>query len=118
MAGEVLAFVDYFHAGYDLQQDLRTSYGKDVSIKMFTNSKQIYDAITKGKRTTDMSKMLDLMAMREAYQRFEIHSVCFIKGVDNPADSLTKSKYNGRLNSIMMTGVDNTNIVEWVKRIT
>lgn len=66
MAGELLAFVDGVYAGFAIQQDLRNIYGRDIRIRMHTYSKRIYDAITKWKRTTDMSKEVDLMAMREA----------------------------------------------------
>lgn len=53
---------------------------------MLTDSKQVLDIITRGKRPTEKRLAVDVVAAREAYKRFEIDQVGLVNGTNNPAD--------------------------------
>lgn len=50
MGGELYAFTDSFDASVTLATDLSRVLGKNVSVRMFTDSKQVFDVITHAKR--------------------------------------------------------------------
>lgn len=53
MAAEVNAFMDAFYEVTALTTDFSVLLSRPISIHMFTDSKQLFDALTRGKRTTD-----------------------------------------------------------------
>jgi hypothetical protein len=50
--------------------------------------------------------MIDIMSLRQAYERQEIFEIRWINGNDNPADAMTKSDPNKAL----QTFIDNNTI--------
>ena len=47
--------------------------------------------------------MIDIMALRQSYERREITEIRWIDGKNNPADAMTKSAPNGALGSFLTT---------------
>jgi hypothetical protein len=45
--------------------------------------------------------MIDIMAIRQSYERREVYEVRWIHGDDNPADAMTKSKPNKALETFI-----------------
>lgn len=86
-------------------------------MNIFTYSKQLFDAITKGKRTTEKSVTIYVIAAREAYKKFKIQNIGLICGEDNPAEDLSKLGGNGAILNFM-SGKDNTEVVEWIIQTT
>lgn len=84
---------------------------------MFTDSKQLFDAISEGKRTTERRLPIDIQAARDAYKSFEITTIGLISGTSNSVDALSKVGGNASLIGLM-EGNDNTPIVEWIGRET
>lgn len=95
MGGEVAAFMEGFNHAFSIARDLQTMLGRSMKVYTITDSKQLFDALTKGKHTTERRLMIDIMAARQAYRRFEIAAIELIRGADNPADGLSKVKDNG-----------------------
>ena len=83
---------------------------------MFTDSKSLFDIITKCSNTSERRLMIDLQAVRDAYQSYEISNVGFLRGPNNPADALTKANKCNALNHLLRTGKANFNIEQWVIR--
>lgn len=77
---------------------------------MFTDSKQLFDALTRRKQTTEKRLMIDIASAREAYKKFEIQAVGLIRGDQNPADGLTKDHDNGALEILLQSGFDTRNL--------
>ncbi len=84
---------------------------------MFTDSKQIFDVITRASLTTEKTLMIDIAATREAYYRNEISNVNLVSGDVNPADVLTKPGFCDALFNLIVTGFDNKPILQWIYRI-
>lgn len=116
MGGEVCAFVDAFDYAFMMMKDLNTMLGKVIPIFMFTDSKQLFDALTKGKRTTEKRLMIDILSARQSYKRFEISAIGLVTGLSNPADGLSKIGGNGALQKILETGMDETPVEQWIER--
>lgn len=60
--------------------------------------------------------MIDVQAMREAYEKMEINDVAWIKSEHNPSDALTKVKENAALTKILDEGKISHPIQQWVIR--
>lgn len=66
MGGEIFAFVDGFEKAFMLCKDLEKMSGINVPLFCFTDSKQVFDSVTKGQSTTEKRLMVDAMAARES----------------------------------------------------
>ena len=60
--------------------------------------------------------MIDVMCLRQAYERREIAEVKWIKGDTNPADAMTKSKPSNALKNLIETNTIRLDVEEWVER--
>lgn len=57
---------------------------------MFTDSKQVFEAVTKGRKPTEKRIAIDMLAARGAYCHFDIREIGLIWGDQNQVDSLSK----------------------------
>ncbi|KAH8164221.1 hypothetical protein CIB48_g4044 [Xylaria polymorpha] len=73
----------------------------DVPVIMCTDSYSLYEAITKLGTTAEKRLMIDIMALRESYERKEIHEIRWIHGDGNPADAMTKTSPNKALKRLI-----------------
>ena len=65
--------------------------------------------------STERRLMIDMAAIREAYDRHEIDCVAHVPGVNNPADALTKLTQSKALIS-MMEGNAEWKVAQWISR--
>lgn len=93
MYSEFYAFSVAFDDAYVLKHDLERLLRQTIPLKMFTDSKQLFEVITRASNTTENHLMIDFAAASETYNTFEISNVGLVAGTDNPADGLTKSKF-------------------------
>lgn len=70
--------------------------------------KQLFDATTRGEHSTERRLMVDILAARQAYRRFEIEGVALIKVDVNLADALSKIKDNNSVYKIIANRIDPT----------
>lgn len=116
MGGELYAFTDAFDAVATIAIDLSHAFRRKIPVRMFTDSKQVFDVITRGKRPTEKRLAIDVIAAREAYHNFEIDRVGLIRGENNPADALSKLAHNGKLHELLDRQVDETPVESWIMR--
>lgn len=105
LAAKVFAFIDAFHTAFLIATDLKQTHGEDFDPFMFTDSLQLFDALTEGRRTDERMLMNDILAAHQSYKRYEVAEAGYICGVDNPADGLTNVKSNGIMNEVFEAGV-------------
>ena len=60
--------------------------------------------------------MIDIMSLRQSYERREITEVRWIRGENNPADSMTKAKASLALKTLVDTNKINLTASEWIER--
>jgi len=61
--------------------------------------------------------MVDLMCLRQSYERREIAEIKWIDGNTNPADAMTKTKPCQALKDLINTNMVNLQVTEWVERV-
>lgn len=83
---------------------------------MLTDSKQVFNGVIKGRKTTEKRVMLDILATRGAYRRFEFCCIGFVRGEQNPADTLSTLVGNEMLNRLVKTRIENTLVLQWIYR--
>eukprot|EP00170_Pyropia_yezoensis_P001383 contig_6114_g1387 len=72
MAGEVYAFANAFDEVFIPKHDLERLYKQQVPLTTLTDSKQLFDVITRASHTTEKRLMIDIAAAGEAYNCSEI----------------------------------------------
>jgi len=75
----------------------------ELLLVVYTDSKSLYECLVKLGTTREKRLMIDIMCLRQAYERREIAEVKWIKGESNPADSITKSKPTNALKRLINT---------------
>ena len=87
-----------------------------IPIIVCTDSYSLYDLLVKLGNTKEKRLMIDVMALRQSYERRELQEVRWINGNDNPADALTKSSPNTALQRFIDTNRLTIRVEGWVKR--
>eukprot|EP00168_Porphyra_purpurea_P016741 TRINITY_DN552_c0_g1_i1.p1 TRINITY_DN552_c0_g1~~TRINITY_DN552_c0_g1_i1.p1 ORF type:complete len:862 (-),score=144.43 TRINITY_DN552_c0_g1_i1:471-2858(-) len=116
MAGEVYAFSAAFDEAYTLRYDLEQLYGRPIPISVFTDSKQLFDVVTKASHPTEKRLLIDIAAARQSYNRGELANVGLVLSGNNIADALTKVSGCNALDALLRTGVDRTPVEQWIIR--
>ncbi|XP_044717736.1 uncharacterized protein HRG_08378 [Hirsutella rhossiliensis] len=95
-AAKVFVFTDGSFAN---NKDLSSQIGFVIIIATETNSTKysysLYECLVKLGTTTEKRLMIDIMALRQAYEQREITNIRWINGADNPADAMTKLSQTG-----------------------
>jgi hypothetical protein len=111
-----MAFADGFDAAYSLKHDLQTILKRSVDILIYTDSLSLFNVMTKPSTTPEKRLMIDLVVVREEYDRMEIAQLAFLRTNWNPADALTKFSRNTYLETILTIGTIDHPVAQWVIR--
>lgn len=89
----------------------------EIPLVLYIDSKSLYDCLVKLGTTQEKRLMIDVLCLRQSYERREITEVKWIQGKTNPADALTKGKgASTALQQIVDTNSVDLQAVEWVER--
>jgi len=116
MAGEVIAFSDMFDVAVTLAEELRTIYNRTIPLHLLTDSKALFDIISKGSRTSEKRMMLDIAAAREGFRDRIISDIGFVRSSDNLADGLTKPMQQAALQRVLQSGKLAPRAEQWIIR--
>jgi hypothetical protein len=93
--------------GFDIRASIKATLDKvlgiDLPLVLCTNSKSLYECLVKLGTTQEKRLIIDIMCLRQAYERREIAKVKWIKGKSNLADAMTKSKSSNALKRLIDT---------------
>ncbi len=89
---------------------------KSIPIIVCTDSYSLYECLVKLGTTKEKRLMIDIMAIRQSYERRELQEIRWINGQDNPADAMTKSNPNRALEKFLDTNHLQVRVEGWVKR--
>lgn len=120
LASEIYGLVAGYDAGFVIASVLTTINSRlrlpPPPVVVCTDSYSLYECLVKMGSTTEKRLMIDLLALRQSYERREIDEVRWIDGRDNPADALTKSAANDALKRLVDGGRLQVRVEAWVDR--
>jgi hypothetical protein len=106
--------------GFDIGAAIKSTVEQLLQIELplvlCTDSKSLYECLVKLGTTREKRLMIDVMCLRQSYERREITEVKWIDGDSNPADSMTKSKASTALKKLIDTNYLELQTMEWVER--
>jgi hypothetical protein len=81
-----------------------------------TDSYSLYECLVKLGTTKEKRLMIDIMALRQSYERRELHEVRWIHSDDNLADAFTKTVPNRSLEKFITSNKVTIRVEGWVSR--
>jgi hypothetical protein len=120
LASELYSMV----AGVDMAVSLSMTYAKiclqlgidNFPVVVCTDSFSLYECLVKLGTTKEKRLMIDIMALRQSYERRELSEVRWIEGNSNPADAMTKPTPNRALEEMVSTNHIRVKVKGWVQR--
>ena len=88
----------------------------NIHLIVYTDSYSLYKCLVKLRTTQEKRLIIDIMALRQSYERQELFKVQWINGQDNPANAMTKSSPNKALETFIETNSLTVRVEGWVKR--
>lgn len=64
MGGELYAFTDAFGVFMTIAIDPSRAFGREILIRIFTDSKKVFKIITRGKRPTEKCLAINVISVR------------------------------------------------------
>lgn len=116
LGSEIYAFADGFDHAYAFKYDLEAMTGKHIPLKMLTDSKCLFDVITKSSVTKEKRLLIDIAVVKDAYAKNEISQVGHVFSDQNPADAMTKIGKCQALNTVLETGRLSIQVNQWVEK--
>ena len=75
----------------------------DIPTIVYTDSFLLYECLVKLRTTKEKRLMVNIIAIRQSYERRELYEIRWINGADNPADAMTKATPNRALETFVST---------------
>jgi hypothetical protein len=116
LGGELIAFAESFDRGFALRDDLQAMLGTIIPLKMYTDSKCLFDVITKGSMTAERRLQIDIALAREGFNKGWISDMALIPSEENLADGMTKKDRSSKLLEVLRTGKLDIKISQWIIR--
>ncbi|KAI1005358.1 hypothetical protein K3495_g2857 [Podosphaera aphanis] len=69
-----------------------SSFPSHIPLILCTDSRSLYECLSKLGTTTEKRLMVDIMALRRSYEHNEVTEIGWIEGSKNPVDAMTKYK--------------------------
>ena len=92
LASELYTMVHGFDVVAVLKSTIKSILKQSVLMILCTDSKSLYDHLVKLGTTQEKRLMIDIMCIRQSYERREIMEIKWIDGDSHPADAMTKAK--------------------------
>jgi hypothetical protein len=122
LASEIYGMVNGFDIGIAITTTLRMITERlglpAIPLVICTDSYSLYECLVKLGTTKEKRLMIDIMALRQSYERREITEIRWINGDDNPADAFTKASPNRALERFINSNQLTVRVEGWVQRPT
>ena len=83
---------------------------------VYTDSYSLYECLVKLRTTKEKRLMINIIALRQSYERRELTEVQWINRQDNPVDIMTKATLNKMLQKFLNNNEITVRLKGWVKR--
>jgi hypothetical protein len=101
LAIELFAMIHDFHVDSVLKVILTKMIDILVSLILITDSKSIYDCLIRLEITVEKRLMMNVMILRQCYEKREIIKMKWIHKFNNLVDFMTKSKSSSALRTLI-----------------
>ncbi len=88
-----------------------------LSMILLTDSRSLYDCLVKLGITIEKRLMMNLMCLRQSYERRKIAEIRWIDENINSIDAMTKVNSCQTLTKLIDTNIIDLRTTEWVKRV-
>ena len=116
LASELYGMVYGFDHGAVIKATIERILRIQLPLILCTDSKSLYDCLVRLGTTQEKRLMVDLMYLRQSYERRMITEIKWIEGDSNPADAMTKEKSCQVLKRLIDTNMIDLTTKEWVER--
>jgi hypothetical protein len=100
---------------FDVHSILKSIFIKmliiDISLILITDSKILYDFLIRLNFTIEKRLMIDVMILRQFYERREITEMIWIHEINNLVDFMIKTKFSSALKTMIDINQINLNII-------
>jgi hypothetical protein len=118
LAAELYAMTNEFDADSVIKSIIQRILNIfSLSMILLTDSRSLYDCLVKLDTTSEKRLMIDLMCLRQSYERREITEIRWIDDEFNSADIMTKGNPCQALSRLIDTNIINLKTSEWVERV-
>ncbi len=120
LTAELFAMIYDFDVESILKTILSQILRKKISISLIliTDSKSLYDCLIRLKITVEKRLMIDVMTLRQFYERRKITEMKWVHEINNLVDFMTKRKSFSALRTLIDINQINLDTTEWVDRAT
>ncbi|KAM4061020.1 cwf18 domain containing protein [Hirsutella rhossiliensis] len=120
LASEIYGLTSGFDLAFVIKQTVNTIAQrldlKQIPLVICTDSYSLYECLVKLGTTTEKRLMIDIMALRQAYESRDIAEIRWVNGADNPADAMTKASPNSALTQFISDNQLNVRVEGFVHR--
>ncbi|KAI0992847.1 hypothetical protein K3495_g15337 [Podosphaera aphanis] len=116
LASELYVLSHGFDTASTIKSTLCQIFSSKIPLTMCIDSQSLYDCLVKLGTTKEKRLMVDLLCLRQSYERREITEILWIKGENNPADAMTKAKACDALQKLIDTNKLDLTLDGWVER--
>jgi hypothetical protein len=116
LAAELYAMTNGFDVEAVIKSIIERMLHIFLSLILLTDSKSLFDCLVKLGTTSEKRLMIDLMCLRQSYERREIAEIRWIDENTNSADAMTKSKPCNVLTKLIDTNIIELKTTEWIER--
>ena len=107
----VSACFDYcFTLGYDMM----LATGHRIPVRLFTDSKSLFDTVTSLSGATEKRLLIEISALRDAFDSGEFDNIGHVSSEYNLADALTKKKKCHLMEELLATGKLQHPVNQWI----
>jgi hypothetical protein len=119
LASELYAMAHGFDTGSVIKGTIERILKRETPLPLIvcTDSRSLYDCLVKLGSTHEKRLMIDLMCLRQSYERREIAEIKWIDGDSNPADAMTKTRPCQALRDLIDTNTIHVKATGWVERV-
>ncbi len=118
LAVELFVMIHDFDVDSILKSTLIKMLVIDIFLILITDSKFLYDCLIRLNITIEKRLMIDVMILRQFYERRKITEMIWKHDINNLVDSMIKIKSSTVLKTMIDINQINLNTTEWVKRAT
>lgn len=116
LAAELYALSQAYDVRFSLKRTASLQLNKKVDMKLFTDSRTLFDTTMSLCNTTENRLLIDIFCLREAYRNGELRHLGWIRTKHNLADSLTKDVPNSSLHEALRTHRITTQVSQWITK--